>query len=204
MINSDFDMTAVNKYTDTTINIYDNKIYHGNPEEKKVSHQGELRFVKAYECNYCMLHFQSRSKLFRHLGYCNVDIIPKLCKRKLKQLKITQYLKGSQKCISYNADNEMDLETDNFCRPAKKVKVTISKSNNDSAIDMDVLTIMLDNLSTRNRPRYNLRSQIKNKNQKSDKFETRKRKANSKSMKKDKPSKKKKIDIEDLLADLEI
>jgi hypothetical protein len=124
----------------------------------------------------------------------------------MKQLKITQYLKGNQKCISYNADDEMDLETDNFCRPAKKVKVTISKSNNDAAIDMDVLTIMLDNLSTRNKPRYNLRSQIKNKNQKSDKskFETRKRKANSKSMKKDKPSKKKKIDIEDLLADLEI
>ena len=124
----------------------------------------------------------------------------------MKQLKIIKYLKGNKNCISYDADIEMNIDTENICPPTKKIKLSNLKNNKNNVnkiVDMDVLSFMLNNLSTKNKPRYNLRSKTKIKNIDS-KTETRKRKANTKSMKKEKPSKKKKIDIEDLLADLEI
>ncbi len=86
-------------YIDLHKNTYDGIIYPGNYSEKVLSHEGEIVITDPLECVYCNKVFISRNKLFRHLGYCNVDIRPK----KLKQMKITKYLIS---CSDYDADTE--------------------------------------------------------------------------------------------------
>ena len=62
-----------------TINIHDGKIYYGSPSEKRNPHicfnkKLEKEYKGQLKCFYCDMEFLSRNRLFRHLGYNNVDI----------------------------------------------------------------------------------------------------------------------------------
>lgn len=114
-------------YTDVRINSYDEQRYLGNINEKKISHIGEVVVTDPLICAYCSETFESRNKLFLHLGYCDVDIRPSYMKennKKYKQLKITKFMS----CMDYDAD--------------------IEDNSYDMDIDMDIITRMVKKLST--------------------------------------------------------
>ena len=155
-------------YFDYTVNKYDRKLYPGHILEKQINHIGLISLPKRdadslLQCQYCSFTFPSKSQKFRHLGYCNVDIRPTLPKRKLKQLKITNYLEDDS---AYQADSEYSsLEMNDFIESPyyqgkltcqKKIKRTTGHSD-----DMDTLTQLMKVLSTNKKlgvkSRYNLR-----------------------------------------------
>jgi len=61
-------------------NNYDNKVYYGNSEWLKIPHNYEVEVNTEIKyrttCKYCNINFNSRNALFKHLGFCNVDIRP--------------------------------------------------------------------------------------------------------------------------------
>ena len=59
---------------DYIINIYDQKLYWGNPEWRLIPHSGIVEVSDPKTCAYCGLSFEFRNQLFRHLGYMNLDI----------------------------------------------------------------------------------------------------------------------------------
>ena len=90
-------------YSDKHVNTHDNITYLGNKNEKIIPHQGKVVVTEPYTCAYCKVPFESRNKLFLHLGYCDVDIRNRCRKkRKYKQLKITPFIS----CSDYDADIE--------------------------------------------------------------------------------------------------
>ena len=102
-----FTNTDAHSFTDFHKNTFDGKIYPGNISEKVIEHKGNIVITDPLECVYCNQVFTSRNQIFRHLGYCNVDVRPR--KKKLKQTKITKYLLS---CSDYDADTE--IENENF------------------------------------------------------------------------------------------
>ena len=110
-------MEDAHNYTDYHINQYDFKTYWGDILEKQIDHTGNIVITDPLTCVYCDVKFPSRNQLFRHLGYCDVDIRkrPKIArifkntvknrKRKsYRQLKMTHFLNS----LSYDADTEED------------------------------------------------------------------------------------------------
>tara|TARA_A100001015_G_scaffold316255_1_gene430067 strand:- start:4394 stop:4873 length:480 start_codon:yes stop_codon:yes gene_type:complete len=95
-----FTLKDAHNFTDLHLNKYDNKLYPGNITEKLVKHTGNIIITDPLECVYCNKVFTSRNQLFRHLGYCDVDIRDK---KKYKQTKITKYMVS---CSDYDADTE--------------------------------------------------------------------------------------------------
>ena len=150
------------KYFDMHRNKYDNKLYPGNITEKVMfKHHGKSinytrnRFFKLYQCNYCYENFVNKNRLFRHLGYCDVDIRPEEVKN---QTKITQYFPGKyqkmcqlriqkqeqEKClksdmtcpkIDYEADVEEEDEVwqeDNIDKDIGKIIKLVKNMNTDN------------------------------------------------------------------------
>lgn len=131
-------------FTDYHINQYDHKTYWGDILEKQIDHQGPVVITTPKTCAYCSVTFDSRNQLFRHLGYCNVDIRPrkKNKKRNYRQMKITSYYSNTD----YDADTEN--EDDNY----------------DADIDVLSLTRMMKSLTYRkNNKRMKLICRRKNK-----------------------------------------
>lgn len=159
--------THTSKYEDFIINSFDAKVYPGHPVEKIIPHQGEIHNSSKDTCLYCSQSFSSRNRLFRHLGYCNVDIRPSTrnMKRKLKQIKITNYLKHcprrerhTRKMLNYEGDTEMDVSEEHSAPTKKRSKTANQTKKVDKAVDIDVISFMMENLSTqKKKSRYNLR-----------------------------------------------
>lgn len=101
--------TDAHNFTDFHKNTFDGITYPGNFSEKVVEHKGNIVITDPLECVYCTQVFTSRNQLFRHLGYCNVDIRPR--KKKVKQNKMNRYIFS---CSDYDADNELENENLNM------------------------------------------------------------------------------------------
>jgi hypothetical protein len=141
-------------------NKYDNKFYPGNiTEGLNNKHYGKdknytvNRFFKLFTCNYCYENYRTKNDLFRHLGYCDVDIRPieekniKEKNIKIKQTKITQYFSGKYQKLEqerrymeegYIADNE---NNDN---------PIIEYKNNNIDDEIDSITMLIENLNKKN------------------------------------------------------
>ena len=136
------DDEAAYSFTDWHINSYDYMNYPGNIEEKLVSHQGNIVITIPKTCVYCDTTFPSRNQLFRHLGYCDVDIRPR--KKKYKQVKLTKYFTS---CSDYDADNE-------------------EETNNIIDVDVDVLTKLMSNMKKPNNKKIMKKNHTNKKNKK--------------------------------------
>lgn len=98
-------LSIINYYSDKHVNTYDNITYLGNKYEKIIPHRGEVVVTEPNTCAYCSVNFESRNKLFLHLGYCDVDIRSRNRKKiKYKQLKIKPFLS----CSDYDSDIDDD------------------------------------------------------------------------------------------------
>ena len=107
--------------------------------------------------------FTTSGKWVKPYSICPVCTTSEKNKKK-RQLKITKYLKyqAETKSENYDADVEMDIDIVSHSKSKSKKSVTTKKTANDAEIEL--LSILIAELDTKPKKKYNLRKKKPNKN----------------------------------------